>query len=76
MSDNGKKTITLVKAVLDNGKINVSINKDTNIALVSHAIRLLSLDLDNELMARVMDKEESSIKPVTQLPDILKRMRR
>jgi len=76
VGDNGVKKINLVNAYLEDGKINVSCNRDVNITLVSHAIRLLSLDLDNELMARVMKKEQGSIKPVSQLPDILKRMRK
>ena len=77
MSDNGKKLKTLVKVELDNGKMSIELDldKDTNVALVSHALRLASLQLDNALIGKAVEKE-SNIKTVSQLPDILKRMRK
>lgn len=74
MSDNGKIPKTLIKVDLKDGAMKIEFAHDTNIALLSHALRLANLELDNQIIAS--QAKQSPIQKVSQLPNILKNMRR
>ena len=79
--DNGKKVIGLVKVELIDGNMVVSFGGGLNTALISHALRIASLELDNQIIA-AQQKPQSSIevappnfKPIVG-QDIVDRIRR
>jgi len=73
MSDNGKAKKTLVEISLYEGKISVEFAKgNINMALISHAIRLASLELDNAIIAHNQPKEDI-VKPNSTIIDIMRR---
>lgn len=44
--NNGKKNRLILRVELDEGKMNVTLG-ECNMALISHAVRLVSLEVDN-----------------------------
>ena len=60
MGDNGKASQELVKIILEDGNMKVEL-ADTNFALLSHAIRLASLELDTCIVAKDLKEQESKI---------------
>jgi len=65
MSNNGAKKTLVVKVELHDGKLDVEIG-NVNLALVSHAIRLLGLQIDNIIIAKESHNQEQKI----QTPDM------
>ena len=63
MSDNGDGKV-LVKVELGNGGIRATFGQ-CNLALISHALRVASLELDNIIIAHKQKKEE---KPLIVMP--------
>jgi len=72
MSDNGVKDI--IKVTLVDGQMKVSL-ASVNLAILSHALRLTSLQLDNELIKREQAKIPK-VSPISVSPDILKQLRK
>ncbi len=66
MSDNGEKVKKIVSVTLEDGKMRVSFGAE-NMALISHAIRLASLNLDNAICQKEQENEENAIKVVNRL---------
>ena len=62
MGNNGK-VITLMSVTLENGSISVNFDQKVNMALVSHALRLANLQLDNAIIAAEASKKSSIIAP-------------
>lgn len=60
MSNNGNTPKTLLTVTLKDGSMKVEFDK-CNTALLSHAIRLASLHLDNMLIGHDAQKETSEI---------------
>lgn len=77
MSDNGKdpKTIIEVKHH-ENGTINIKFAPNTNLALISHAMRLLNINLDNMIMQRNMEEEAKKIQVANTNSGIISQLRK
>lgn len=77
MTDNGKKSYELIKVTLIDGSMQIDFNHDVNISLISHALRIASLELDNQIIA---SQQPKLVQPSTSIPivgqDILDRIRR
>lgn len=78
MSDNGKKPIELIRVELVDGSMNVNFGK-VNAALISHALRIASLELDNQIIAAqqpsTIEVAPPNFKPIVG-QDIIARLRR
>ena len=72
MSDNGKAKKTLIEVSLYDGKITIDFAKDVNMALISHSIRLASLELDNAIIGGQQQKEEI-VKPSGTIIDFMRK---
>lgn len=74
MTDNGHGK-EIVKVVLRDGKMYPTLG-EVNLALLSHAIRLLSLELDNLIVGMQAEKNKSNIEvPQTVVDKMRKGMR-
>ncbi len=59
--DNGGEKVTLIKVDLEKGSMHVEFAQTSNVALLSHALRLANLQLDNMLIANAQKNDQSSI---------------
>jgi len=71
MSNNGKPKIEILKVTIQDGSMRVEFGK-VNSALLSHAIRMASLHLDNMLIG----SEQEDKKIVSAPPNIIDKLRR
>lgn len=62
MSNNGK-VITLLSVTLENGAMSVNLGHKCNIALISHALRLANLHVDNAIISSQAPKDSPIIEP-------------
>ena len=56
MTNNGKKKRLVLRVELEDGKMDVTLG-DCNIVLISHAVRLVSLEADNLIIGNQQPKE-------------------
>ena len=81
MGDNGKsQPVVLMNVILNGGSMQVKFKDNINTALLSHALRLANLQLDNMIIKNEEARSEklgNLIKPSLTIPnDVLKRMRK
>lgn len=74
MSENGKENLITVS--MSDGRMEVHMGK-YNLALLSHAVRMASMTLDNIILGQQSEneKKEALKKSVVLPPDVLNRMR-
>ena len=72
MSDNGGQEVEVIKVTLKDGALSITFSP-VNFALISHAIRMISLTHDNNIIEKQMKQEEGKI---IQANDIVNRMRK
>ena len=68
MSDNGEKEIVLVRVILKGGKMSVECAGGHNLALFSHAAKLVNLEVDNMIIGNEVNEAP---KPKMLIPGVV-----